>query len=243
VTLAHFPALTESAVCVCVSPACRPPGPSTSAPQSTPQTILPQDSPLDTTPAPPTATGSSPQGPHMVEFGPPVMYSVYFEDQGAADAAGLNMRASWLAGRRVYGPVLFAGCGIMRGAVSSNSAWISSQVDLALCLIISAAAHPSTNLKQYPTLCTLLNCNASCPYIGEWCKADRTFMCILPTVLPVFCRAPTMCLSGAATAETPSVLHCQACCLQQPTAAGSHTEDQHSQGSLQSTGGLDGCVA
>jgi hypothetical protein len=46
------------------------------------------------------------------------MYSVFYEDQAAAEAAGLNIRASWLAGRRVYGPVLFAGCGIMRGQVS-----------------------------------------------------------------------------------------------------------------------------
>jgi len=46
-----------------------------------------------------------------------MMYSVFYEDQGSAAAAGLNLRASWLAGRRVYGPVVFAGSGIMRGAV------------------------------------------------------------------------------------------------------------------------------
>jgi hypothetical protein len=56
-----------------------------------------------------------------VDVGPPVMYSVFLQDQGSAEAAGLNLRASWLAGRRVYGPVLLAGAGIMRGAVSGSS--------------------------------------------------------------------------------------------------------------------------
>jgi hypothetical protein len=58
----------------------------------------------------------------MVDIGPPVMYSAFYPDQGSAEAAGLNLRASWLAGRRVYGPVLLAGSGIMRGAVSGSAA-------------------------------------------------------------------------------------------------------------------------
>jgi hypothetical protein len=112
----HVPTDTNRLLCVCLLHATLT-GPSASAPQSTPHTILPPDGPLDT-PASATAAGSSPQGPHLVDIGPPVMYSVFYEDQAAAEAAGLNIRASWLAGWRVYGPVLFAGCGIMRGVVS-----------------------------------------------------------------------------------------------------------------------------
>jgi hypothetical protein len=56
----------------------------------------------------------------MIEIGPPIIYSMFHEDQASAEAAGLNLRASWLAGRRVYGPVLLAGTGIMRGAVSHS---------------------------------------------------------------------------------------------------------------------------
>lgn len=88
----------------------------------TDHSILPPDTPSDTSAADPAAAAGTAaawsQGPHMMDIGPPIMYSVFYEDQGLADAAGLNLRASWLAGQRVYGPVLLAGSGIMRGAVS-----------------------------------------------------------------------------------------------------------------------------
>lgn len=64
-------------------------------------------------------TAGSQSALHKVEVGPPILYSVFYETQGLAEAAGLNLRASWLACRRVYGPALFAGSGILRGAVSS----------------------------------------------------------------------------------------------------------------------------
>jgi hypothetical protein len=48
------------------------------------------------------------------------MYSVFYEQQ-EQQQQGLNLRASWLAGRAVYGPVLLAGCGIARGRVSCTT--------------------------------------------------------------------------------------------------------------------------
>jgi hypothetical protein len=59
---------------------------------------------------------------HTIDTGPPVMYSCFHEDQGSEAGAGLNLRASWLSGRRVYGPVVFAGSGVVRGAVSGTGA-------------------------------------------------------------------------------------------------------------------------
>jgi hypothetical protein len=53
----------------------------------------------------------------MLDITLPFMYSVFYEDQQQQAAAGLNLRASWLAGRAVYGAVLLAGCGIARGRV------------------------------------------------------------------------------------------------------------------------------
>lgn len=83
------------------------------------RSILPPDTPTDSDTAAAGGSSSSTLSPHVVNIGPPVMYSFFFPDQGSAEAAGLNLRASWLAGHRVYGPVLLAGSGIMRGAVSA----------------------------------------------------------------------------------------------------------------------------
>eukprot|EP00775_Hariotina_reticulata_P003843 gene3843-4100_t len=45
----------------------------------------------------------------------PTLYSVFHDSEQQAEAAGLNLRASWLAGVRVHGPAVLSACGVVRG--------------------------------------------------------------------------------------------------------------------------------
>jgi hypothetical protein len=81
---------------------------------------------------PNSSSSSSSTSTHMLDVTPPFMYSAFHEDEQQQAAAGLNLRASWLAGRAVHGAVLLAGCGIARGRVSTFiSAFCFPELDVS----------------------------------------------------------------------------------------------------------------
>ncbi|KAF8064611.1 HEN1 [Scenedesmus sp. PABB004] len=86
---------------------------------------------------PPDVAGGSAGGAH-VDVPPPFIYSRFYETAAAQEAAGLNLRASWLAGRAIYGPALLAGCGVARGLSTLHV--VRWRTYSAACLSVGLAA-------------------------------------------------------------------------------------------------------